>query len=413
MKEIHRAGADEKIQRSPAGTGIRNGQVEAASAPGAGEAARLAEAGRPRLSRIVFVITRADDLGGAQVHVLEMASALKERGFEVEVLAGGGGVLFEALSRRGVSGRKLEKMVHPIRPAKDLAALKELRGVLQELKPDLVTTHSNKAGFLGRLAARSLNIPVLHTSHGFLFNRGKRSLSGRFYRVMEKTAARAGGKVIAVSKSEFEAARELKVIPAEKMAVVYNGLPDVGGGLRADPLQEPPRLVMVARFAAPKDHGTLLKALGGLKGKQWSLDLVGGGPGMAKARELVRKLGLVERVNFLGTRGDVPQILASAQVFILSSGREGFPLSTLEAMRAGLPVVASEVGGVGEAVADGESGLLFTPGDVKGLREQLGVLIDDPGLRRAMGEAGRRRFTEHFSLEQMVEKTIQVYESMI
>lgn len=413
MKEEHRTGVDEKIQRNPAGTGPGQEQGEAGSDPGAGEAARLAEAGRPRLSRIVFVITRADDLGGAQVHVLEMASALKERGFEVEVLAGGDGVLFEALSERGVSCRKLEKMIHPIRPATDLAALRELRGLLQELKPDLVTTHSNKAGFLGRLAARSLNIPVLHTSHGFLFNRGKRSLSGRFYRFMEKNAARAGDKVIAVSRSEFEAARELKVIPAQKMAVVHNGLPDVGEGLRADPSLEPPNLVMVARFAAPKDHGTLLKALGGLKDKQWSLDLVGDGPGAGAARELVRKLGLEERVNFLGSRGDVPQLLASAQVFVLSSRREGFPLSILEAMRAGLPVAASRVGGVGEAVVDGKSGLLFAPGDVKGLREQLKTLIDDPGLREAMGEAGRRRFTELFSLDQMVEKTIQVYESLI
>lgn len=367
----------------------------------------------PELRHICFVITRADDLGGAQVHVLELASALKERGFLVQVLAGGGGVLFEALEQLGITCRKLEKMVHPIRPGLDLAALKELRRVLQEIKPDLVTTHSNKAGFLGRLAARSLNIPVVHTSHGFLFNQKMGSPAGRFYRFLEKRAARVGDKVIAVSESEFEAARDLGVIPAEKMVVVHNGLPDLGESFRSEPAKEPPRLVMVARFAPPKDHETLLKALGGLKDKQWTLDLVGDGPALKKTGELAGKLGLSERVNFLGNRGDVPQVLAGAQVFVLSSKREGFPLSILEAMRAGLPVVAAQVGGIAEAVTEGESGLLFPPGEAGSLKDCLELFIDHPGRRRAMGEAGRERFEKYFTLEKMVDKTLSVYESLI
>ncbi len=368
---------------------------------------------RPELRYICFVITRADDLGGAQVHVLELASALKERGFTVQVLAGSGGVLFEALEQLGITCRKLEKMVHPIKPGRDLAALKELRRVLQDLKPDLVTTHSNKAGFLGRLAARSLNIPVVHTSHGFLFNQNMRTTAGRFYRFLEKRAARVGDRVIAVSESEFEAARTLGVIPAEKMVVVHNGLPDLGESFRAELGKEPPRLVMVARFAPPKDHETLLKALGGLKDKQWTLDLVGDGPALKKTEELAGKLGLSERVNFLGIRGDVAQVLAGAQLFVLSSKREGFPLSILEAMRAGLPVVAARVGGVAEAVAEGESGLLFTPGEAGCLEEKLEIFIDNPEQRKTMGDAGRERFVKYFTLDQMVEKTLSVYTSLL
>jgi len=373
----------------------------------------VADPGRPELERICFVITRADDLGGAQVHVLELASALKERGYGVQVLAGGGGVLFEALEQLGITCRKLNRLVHPIRPGRDLAALKELRRTLQELQPDLVTTHSNKAGFLGRLAARSLNIPVIHTSHGFLFNQKLGSPGGRFYRFMEKTAARVGDRVIAVAQSEFEVARKLGVIPAEKMAVVHNGLPDLGKAFRSEPGQEPPRLVMVARFAAPKDHETLFKSLAGLTDKQWTLDLVGDGPGLEKAKELAGKLGLSERVTFLGHRGDVPQVLAGAQVFILSSRREGFPLSILEAMRAGLPVVAARAGGIPEAVSEGESGLLFPPGESGSLKEHLERLIDNPLQRRVMGEVGRKRFEAYFNLDQMVEKTLSVYESLI
>lgn len=373
--------------------------------------------GRHELNHIAMVITRADDLGGAQVHVLELASALIAKGYNVVVLAGGGcsrdGVLFKLLAARGVKYHNLKKLVHPIRPGRDLAALKELRGALQELKPDLVATHSNKAGFLGRLAARSLNLPVVHTSHGFLFNEIEHSLAGRFYRLMEKTAARLGDQVITVSESEYNMAMALKVIPAEKMQVIHNGLPAGGLAVRADPAWHPPRLVMVARFAAPKDHLTLLKALADLKVLDWHLDLIGDGPEETLARRQVERTALKDRVTFRGTCSNVPQLLASSQIFVLSSRREGFPLSILEAMRAGLPVVASKVGGVGEAVLDRENGLLFTPGDKDALCEQLATLIKDRQKRADMGTAGRRRFLEHFTLEKTLAKTIALYESLI
>ncbi len=347
------------------------------------------------------------------MHVLELAAALKERGEAVLVAAGGGGVLAEELAKRDVPFRKLKKLVHPIKPFKDWAAFKEIRALVQELKPDLVSTHSNKAGFLGRWAARLLNIPVLHTSHGFLFGGQENSLAGRFYRLMEKIGAKAADKVIAVSMSEFDASAGAGVIPVHKMAVVYNGLPDVEDGLWAKPELNPPRLVMVARFATPKDHATLLKALGGLKEMQWQLDLVGDGPERKRAETLAGRLGIGERVNFLGVREDVPALLAGAQVFVLSSRRGGFPLSILEAMRAGLPVVASAVGGVGEAVTEEHNGLLVPPGKVRALRESLARLLDAPQLRVKMGKAGRERFIEHFTLDKMVEETIAVYRAVL
>ncbi len=347
------------------------------------------------------------------MHVLELAAALKERGEAVLVASGGDGVLAEELAKRDVAFRKLEKLVHPIKPFQDWAAFKEIRALVQELKPDLVSTHSNKAGFLGRWAARLLNIPVLHTSHGFLFGGQENSPAGRFYRLMEKIGAKAADKVIAVSMSEFDAAAGAGVIPVHKMAVVYNGLPDVEADLRAKPAINPPRLVMVARFATPKDQATLLKALGGLKEKQWRLDLVGDGPGRKRAQTLAARLGIGERVSFLGVREDVPAVLAAAQVFVLSSRREGFPLSILEAMRAGLPVVASAAGGVGEAVADDENGLLFSPGRVRALRESLVRLLDSPQLRAKMGKAGRERFLEQFTLDKMVDETVAVYREVV
>jgi glycosyltransferase involved in cell wall biosynthesis len=322
-------------------------------------------------------------------------------------------VLFEQLNERKVPFRLLKELVHPIRPLQDWQALREIKTVLQELQPDLVATHSNKAGLLGRWAARSLGLPVVHTSHGFLFTGREKSTAGLFYRFIEKVFASMGDRVIVVAESERQAADALKVIADEKMAVIHNGLPDIKENWQADPGAEPPGIVMVARFAAPKDHLTLLKALSGLKDLQWSLELVGDGRGRLEAEKLVEDLGIGDRVEFLGMRLDVQVVLARNQIFVLSSRREGFPLGILEAMRAGLPVVASDIGGVKEAVADGRSGLLFPPGSVEKLKQALAELLRGPELRRKMGAEGRRRYKQFFNLEQMVDKTLSLYRKML
>lgn len=342
----------------------------------------------------------------------DLVVALKERGEAVTVLAGGGGVLFDALEEKGVNCRKLDNLVHPVHPLRDLAAYREIRAVLRGLTPDLVTTHSNKAGLLGRLAARSLGIPVIHTSHGFLFSGRESSAAGLFYRIMEKFAAGAADKVIVVAESEYRLAERLGVISSSKMVLVHNGLPGCNSPGLADPEIEPPRLIMVARFAAPKDHTTLLRALATLKNIDWHLTLVGDGVGRRDSEALSAEFGIKDRVSFTGVREDVSRLLADSQAFILSSKREGFPLSILEAMRVGLPVVAADVGGVCEAVEEGQSGFLFPPGDAGRLADQLCRLLEDPFLRKKMGQAGRERFLKNFTIEQMVEETISVYESV-
>lgn len=339
----------------------------------------------------------------------DLTGTLVEKGEDVTVLAGGGGILFEQLAKTGVPCRLVKHLIHPIRPMQDLAAYREIKKALRELEPDLVTTHSNKAGLLGRLAARSLNIPVVHTSHGFLFSGRPNSPAGWFYRLMEKLASGFSDRVIAVCENEFKIAEQLKVIPPEKMVVVHNGLPDLQPLVIAQPDTEPPRLIMVARFAAPKDHQTLLKALGSLKKLPWSLTLIGDGDGRRNAEQLAVEIGIRERIDFLGVREDVPALLAASQIFVLSTRREGFPLTVLEAMRVGLPVVAANVGGISEAVETGTTGLLFPAGDFETLQAHLALLIKNRTLRLKMGQVGRRCFSDKFTLEQMVDKTTAVY----
>jgi glycosyltransferase involved in cell wall biosynthesis len=259
------------------------------------------------------------------------------------------------------------------------------------------------------LAARALKIPVIHTSHGFLFGGRENTLPGYFYRFVEKIASGAADRVICVSESEYLLALDLHVIKPDKLRKVYNGLPDVDSACWAKPAQEPPRLISVARFAEPKDHLTLLQALAGLNDLNWHLDLVGDGPQQKFVESLAGDPRLAGKVSILGMRSDVMELLAKSSLFILSSKREGFPISILEAMRAGLPVIATEVGGVAEAIIDGETGYLVPVGDKVLMQKRICALVEDPKLRKQMGDKGRERFLQHFTLEKMAEKTFDIY----
>jgi glycosyltransferase involved in cell wall biosynthesis len=162
-------------------------------------------------------------------------------------------------------------------------------------------------------------------------------------------------------------------------------------------------------MAEPKDHATLLTALGGLRHMHWQLDLIGEGPLEEQLRLRSAQLGLDGRIHFRGFSDNPATQLAAAQIFVLASRSEAFPYSILEAMRAGLPVVASNVGGIPEAVVEGRTGFLVPAGDPHVLADRLGRLIADPALRQQLGNSGRNRFLRHFTFEQMFEKTFQIY----
>jgi glycosyltransferase involved in cell wall biosynthesis len=229
---------------------------------------------------------------------------------------------------------------------------------------------------------------------------------------MERLAAPFASRIITVSEFDRDLALASRLAPPEKIVTVHNGMPDVSPALRADPGRTPARLVMTARFEFQKDHSTLLRALAGLNGS-WELDLIGDGPLLPQAQSLASELGLKDRIRFWGQRMDVETRLAAAQVALLITNWEGFPRSILEAMRAGLPVVASSVGGITESVQDGVTGFIIARGDVEGLRRRLAELLNDAGQRIRMGRSGRERYERHFQLEQTMEKTMAVYHELL
>jgi glycosyltransferase involved in cell wall biosynthesis len=362
--------------------------------------------------RIVYVVTRSDSIGGAHVHVRDLATALRRAGHETVVLSGQAGPFAEVLAERGIPYYPLRHLVRPIHPWRDARAALEIRAYLKWLRPDLVSAHSSKAGWLCRLVGTQLGIPALFTAHGWSFTTGVPALPARLYRWVERLTAGLADRIITVSEYDRQLALRYRVVSPAKLVTVHNGMPDVAPALRAEPERCPPRLVMIARFEPQKDHTTLLRALAQLKATPWELDLIGDGPLRAQAGALVAELGIGQRVRFLGFRRDIGEQLAAHELFLLISHWEGFPRSILEAMRAGLPVVASDVGGVRESVLQGQTGFVVPPQDVGALSARLETLLGDPGLRARLGAAGRRRYEQHFTFERMFEETLAVYSAL-
>lgn len=363
--------------------------------------------------KIAFIITRSDDIGGAQIHVRDLSTALRAVGHDAVVLAGTNGVLADQLRANGVPYYCLHHLARDVGPFQDVRCFSELRETLREIQPDIISTHSTKAGFIGRIAGKTLSIPTLFTAHGWGFTDGRPPLQAFAFWAVERTTAALAARIITVCESDRAAAVRAHLTSSDRLVTIHNAMPEIDETLQASPGNSPPRLVMVARLSHWKDQPTLLQALSGLKDLKWQLELIGDGPLRKQLEDLTQSLDLTSRVTFLGFCRDVPERMAEAQLFLLISKWEGFPRSILEAMRAGLPVIASDVGGVRESVVDGTTGFVIPRGDVAYLRECLRKLITSTDLRVCMGKAGRARYEEKFTFDRLVERTTKVYESVL
>jgi glycosyltransferase involved in cell wall biosynthesis len=272
-----------------------------------------------------------------------------------------------------------------------------------------MSVHTAKAGWIGRAVAARLGIPAVYTPHGWPAGDRMGPRVGVLFEWAEKVAAGWTSAIICVSEFERNLALHKRLAPADRLHVVHNGVHDIPDELRADVTAEPPRIVSVARLEAPKDPLTLLRALETIRSQPWELDLVGDGPLEPELRRLAASLGIAERVRFLGYVREPAEVLAQAQLFVLASRSEGLPRSVLEAMRAGLPVVASAVGGIPEAVTDGIEGLLVPRGDPRALAAALSALLGSGERRKQMGWHARRAYEERFRFERMADETEAVY----
>lgn len=363
--------------------------------------------------KVAYVITRSDSVGGAHIHVRDLCRELICIGQQAVVLVGQEGPFTRLLAASNIPYRPIPSLVREIHPPRDIQALQHIVRELRNLKPDIVSTHSSKAGWLGRLAAKLLRVPVIFTAHGWAFTEGVPNGRRRLYVVAERVAAKFADRIITVSDFDRRLALSYRVAPTSKLITIHNGMPDILPKYMSRPAGNPPQIIMVARFEEQKDHKTLLEALALLQDLPWRLELVGDGPLRDKIETLAKNLGIRQRVNFVGAINDVAEHLSRSHIFVLTSRWEGFPRSVLEAMRAGLPVIASDVGGVAEAVADSVTGFLVPRGDVRTLKQRLELLLQQPEKREVLGRNGRKRFEQEFTFDRMFERTLNVYQNVL
>lgn len=358
----------------------------------------------PERLKILFVITRAE-MGGAQTHVVDLLRGMRQH-CDVELATGETGFLTDTAAMLGVPCHIVPDLIQPLSPLRDARAVAQTTALLRQVKPSLVHAHTSKAGVVARLAAYRAGIPSVFTAHTWCFAEGtswKWKLAGK---PAERLSSRLSGRIINVSDANRRLALANRVGSEPTHITIHNGIPDTPWRAQVS-RGETPRIIMHARFAEQKAQDLLLEAVSGIS-LPFELVFVGDGPTRAAAEQRAAELDLTDRVKFLGQRVDIPLLLAASHIFALFSHWEGFPISTLEAMRAGLPVVVSDVGGSREAINE-ECGYVVAPRDVAGFRKCLTELLENVSLRSYMGANARARWEKHFTVDGMIRKTLEVY----
>ncbi len=360
--------------------------------------------------KIVYIITRSDSVGGAQLHVRDLAAAMARRGHEVHVLVGGTqGPYFQLLEDAKLPYTKILSLIRPVRPWTDWKCISDLKAKIKELQPDLVHSHSSKAGLLGRYAAFKCGVPNVFSAHGWSFTDGIKPAAAWVFEKLERAASSWGNVILCGSENDRQMGLRKRIADPSKIETIWYGIQNLPEPRLADPQRSPVNMVMVARFEEQKDHRTLLHGLAKVKDLEWTIDLLGDGPLRPSMETLAQELGIAGRVKFVGAQ-PTTEFLLRSQIFLLITNWEGLPLSTLEGMRAGLPLIGTAVGGIPEQITDSVSGYLVGRGDVGVLADRLRKLLTNNDLRQEFGNAGKARFDQDFQYERMLDRIENVYQ---
>lgn len=382
--------------------------------------------------RIVHVITRLI-LGGAQENTVYNVEDLVEHyGDDVVLITGPPegpeGDLFDRTKSKNLDVRLLDDLVRPVRPVIDGRAYQQLVRLFRDLRPEVVHTHSSKAGILGRAAAHHCGIPcIVHTIHGLPFHPFERWHRNLIYTAAERWAAKRCHRIITVAEAMTVQALQAKVGRPEQYVTIYSGMevepflsaPVDRQTVRAQWNFKPDEIVIakVARLFELKGHDDVLAA-GAVLIRQFPqirLLFIGGGIWRERLQVKAESLGIGSNVIFTGLvpPGKIPELLSASDIVVHASYREGLARVLPQALLSGKPVVSYAVDGAPEVVLPDQTGYLATVGNIEELTEGLRKLIVDPEKRRRFGETGRQLFTEQFRHETMTARIRQLYEEVL
>jgi glycosyltransferase involved in cell wall biosynthesis len=376
---------------------------------------------------VCHVITKLE-LGGAQEMAMQVASGLDRKRFRSVLIAGPGGLLTEeARALDGVDVHIVPTLIREIHPLKDLRTLWGLVRTFRRLHPNIVHTHSSKAGILGRLAAWLAGVPcVLHTIHGYGVTPAQSAWLRKTLLALEWTAGLVTTHWIAVSQADRRQGIAWGLFTASKVSVVRPGIdpaPFVTSidsaerdRLRAE-LGVGPEQLLVGTVAclkpqkSPQDFVTVA-AIVCERIAAARFVLAGDGVLRPQIEGLVQEHGLGERVTLLGWRRDVASLLKAFDLFLLTSHWEGLPCVLLEARAARVPIVATRVGGAAEAIVEPVQGIFCAAGDVRAIGEQVCRMLEDEDYRTTLRESAEA-FPEEFTIQETVKQYQSLYTHLL
>jgi glycosyltransferase involved in cell wall biosynthesis len=363
------------------------------------------------VARILHVLRPT--AGGAFGHALTLGEAFTERGHQVAV-CGPHERRRADLEARGIELIPLE-IARPVSPLADAASGVGLARVYRRFRPDLIHAHGSKGGILARAArAARPSAPLVFTPHQYAFaNYFADHREQRTYRLVERSMAPLATRVLCVCEWERDLAAEIG--PRSRTRVVHNGIepspPAPASPLVAELAARGPVIVAAAELHERKGVVSLVEAMPGVLRKHPGVSLVVAGDGEERANLERRRdeLGLGDVVRFLGHVDGVDSLLSAADVFVNPAWAEAFPYTVLEAMRAGAAIVATDVGGTGEAIEEGVTGRLVAGADPEALVGAIDSLLADRDLARRLGDAARARLEQQFTRAGMIAGTVEVY----
>ena len=371
--------------------------------------------------KIIFLLDQLN-FAGAQKRAVNLARGLDSDRFEVHIVClHGAGPLQPAIEEAGLALTILDFAPSPWRIG-NLRSLFELTRLLWRERPQAVHTFSYWCGHYGTVAGRLAGVPSIITGRVCLYDLKPQ---GRIARLLERLLNPLASAVVTISEAVRSDTIEIEGVPPSKVDLVYNGVAigDSPSSESVDALREEldlqpgqPTIVIVANFFGYKRHETLIRAARQVLDQfpETRILLVGRlAEEFDSLKSMTEELGMVDAFRWLGARDDIGSLLAISTIGVLCSESEAMSNSVLEYMDAGLPVVATDVGGNPEMVVDGETGWLFPVGDDERLAERLIQLIEAPESANAFGVAGRQRVRANFSLDRMVEGYARVYESYL
>jgi glycosyltransferase involved in cell wall biosynthesis len=387
--------------------------------------------------RVVRIITRLN-IGGPSIQAMALTDRLTACGYETTLVHGrlgaGEGDMSD-LAAPAADLRRLRALRREVAPLHDAVALVQLVDLMRDLRPAIVHTHMAKAGTLGRLAAaiynrtagRRARARVVHTYHGHVLEGYFSPAKTRLFTAIERRLAAITDRIIAISpRIERELVDEHAIGHRDQYRVVplgfdldrFAAIDEAARRAARAALGVGPEAHVVAtvgRLTAIKQHALFLETARRVADADRSAIFLVAGDGELRTalEEAARTAGIADRIRFLGWRRDLETIYGGCDVFLLTSRNEGTPVALIEALAAGVPGVSTDVGGVAD-VLDGErAGRLAPFGDADTLAAHVVTLLGDPGLRRRLGETGRRSVLARYAIDRLVRDVDAVYREVL